>query len=168
VDVREAAKRDLKLDYDKATGYIGYQVDGTHMADVSLYDRILVVRKDGSYSVADAPDKLFVGKGMLHCGFPDKELIFNVVYRDDAGATCLKRCCIDKYILNRGYDLVPDSGTLLKFTLDSEATIEVEYKPVPRLRVLEESFAIAEYPVRGLKAGGIRLSKKETKSVRVG
>ena len=30
----------------------------------------------------DVPDKLFVDKGMLHCGFVDKER-FNVVYRDD-------------------------------------------------------------------------------------
>ena len=168
VDAREAAKRDLKLDYDKATGYIGYQVEGTHVAHVSLYDRVLVVRKDGSYSVMDAPDKLFVGKGMLYGGFPEKEQIFNVVYRDKSGATCLKRCCIDKYILNRGYDLVPEGGKLLKLSLDSDATVELEYKPVPRLRVLEESFKIADYPVRGLKAGGIRLSKKETKTVRVG
>ena len=168
VDAREAAKRDLKLDYHKATGYIGYQVEGTHVAHVSLYDRVLVVRKDGSYSVMDAPDKLFVGKGMLYGGFPEKEQIFNVVYRDKSGATCLKRCCIDKYILNRGYDLVPEGGKLLKLSLDSDATVELEYKPVPRLRVLEESFKIADYPVRGLKAGGIRLSKKETKTVRVG
>ncbi|MEE3336003.1 MAG: DNA topoisomerase IV subunit A [Candidatus Latescibacterota bacterium] len=168
VDAREAAKRDLKLDYDKATGYIGYQVEGTHVAHVSLYDRVLVVRKDGSYSVMDAPDKLFVGKGMLYGGFPEKEQIFNVVYLDKSGATCLKRCCIDKYILNRGYDLVPEGGKLLKLSLDSDATVELEYKPVPRLRVLEESFKIADYPVRGLKAGGIRLSKKETKTVRVG
>lgn len=166
VDVREAAKRDLKLDYDKATGYLGHQVDGTHVADVSLYDRILVVRKDASYSVIDAPDKLFVGKGMLYCGFPDKEQIFNLVYLDKSGATCLKRCCVDKYIMNRGYDMVPDGGTLLKMSLDSDVTIELEYKPAPRLRVLEESFAITDFPVRGLRAGGIRLSKKEVKSIR--
>ncbi|MBT3341917.1 MAG: DNA topoisomerase IV subunit A [Gemmatimonadetes bacterium] len=167
VDVREAAKRDLKLDYDRATGYLGYQVEGTHMADVSLYDRILVVRKDATYSVIDAPDKLFVGKGMIHCGFPDKELIFNVVYQDKSGATCLKRCCVDKYIMNRGYDLVPDGGRLLKMSMDSEQTIELEYKPAPRLRVLEESFVVADYPVRGLRAGGIRLSKKEVKTVKL-
>ncbi|MBT6145812.1 MAG: hypothetical protein HOH74_10295 [Gemmatimonadetes bacterium] len=137
------------------------------MADVSLYDRILVVRKDATYSVIDAPDKLFVGKGMIHCGFPDKELIFNVVYQDKSGATCLKRCCVDKYIMNRGYDLVPDGGRLLKMSMDSEQTIELEYKPAPRLRVLEESFVVADYPVRGLRAGGIRLSKKEVKTVKL-
>ncbi|MDA0335707.1 MAG: DNA topoisomerase IV subunit A [bacterium] len=166
VDAREAAKRDQKLCYDKATGYLGYQVDGTHMADVSLYDRVLVIRKGGSYSVIDAPDKLFIGKGMLFCGFPDREQIFNVVFRDARGATKIKRCRIDGFILNRGYELVPDGGALLKFTLDNEATLRLEYKPAPRLRVLEEDFAIGQYPVQGVKANGVQLSRKEVKLVR--
>jgi topoisomerase-4 subunit A len=167
VDVREAAKRDQKLCYDKATGYLGHQVDGTHIADVSLYDRVLVVRKDGSYSVVDAPDKLFIGKGMLFCGFPDKEQIFNVVFRDKKGSTKIKRCKIEGFILNRAYELVPDDGVLLRFTLDNDAILQLEYKPAPRLRVLEEQFAIGEYPVQGVKANGVQLSKKYVKSVRV-
>ncbi len=167
VDVREAAKRDQKLCYDKATGYLGHQVDGTFIADVSLYDRILVVRKDGTYSVVDAPDKLFVGKGMQHCGFPDKEQIFNVVFRDKKGATKIKRCKVEGFILNRAYELVPAGGTLLRFTLNNEATVELEYKPAPRLRVLEEQFAISEYPIQGAKASGVQLSKKDVKSVRM-
>jgi topoisomerase-4 subunit A len=167
VEAREAAKRDQKLCYDKATGYLGHQVDGTHIGDVSLYDRVLVVRKDGTYSVVDAPDKLFVGKGMLHCGFPDKEQVFNVIFRDKNGATKIKRCKIEGFILNRAYGLVPDGGRLLKFTLDNDATVELEYKPAPRLRVLEEQFAISHYPVQGVKASGVQLSKKDVKSVRM-
>ena len=167
VEAREAAKRDLKLCYDKATGYLGHQVVGTHIGDVSPYDRVLVVRKDGTYSVVDAPDKLFVGKGMLHCGFPDKEQVFNVVFRDQNGATKIKRCKIEGFILNRAYGLVPDGGTLLKFTLDNDATVELEYKPAPRMRVLEEQFAISQYPVQGVKASGVKLSKKDVKSVRM-
>ena len=167
VDVREAAKRDLKLAYDRSSGYLGYDVSGSPIAEVSLYDRVLVVRADGTYSVVDAPDKLFVGKGMLHCGFADKETVFNVVYRDADGMSYLKRCCIDKFILNRAYELVPDGCKLLKLTTDSGATVSCAYKPKPRLRVLEESFAIADYPVRGLKAGGIRLSTREIKGIKV-
>ncbi|MFP6591478.1 MAG: DNA topoisomerase IV subunit A [Candidatus Latescibacterota bacterium] len=167
VDVREAAKRDQKLCYDRATGYLGHQVDGTHIDDVSLYDRVLVVRKDGTYSVVDAPDKLFVGKGMLHCGFPDKEQVFNVVFRDKSGATKIKRCKIEGFILNRAYGLIPAGCTLLKFTLNNDATVELEYKPAPRLRVLEEQFTISQYPVQGVKASGVQLSKKVVKSVRM-
>ncbi len=167
VDVREAAKRDQKLCYDKATGYLGHQVVGTNIAEVSLYDRILVIRKDGTYSMVDAPEKLFIGKGMLHCGFPDKEQVFNVVFRDKKGAIKIKRCKVGGLILNRAYALVPDGATLLKFTLDNEATVELEYKPGPRLRVLEEQFPIREYPIQGAKASGVQLSKKDVKSIRM-
>jgi topoisomerase-4 subunit A len=167
VDVRDAAKRDLKLAYDKSTGYLGHAVDGDTQALVSPYDRVLVIRKDGSYSVVDVPDKLFVGKGMLHCGFVDKDLVFNALYKDAKGFGYIKRCRIDKFILNRMYSLVPDGCTLLKLSTDPVATISVDYKPKPRVRVLHEEFAIADYPVRGLKASGIRLATRELQSCKV-
>ena len=167
-DVREAAKRDLKLRYDRNTGYLGYLVaTGSALFDVSQYDRVLVIRKDGTYSVTDAPDKLFVGKGMLHCGLIDKELVFNVIYRDKNGFTYIKRCIVDKFILNRAYSLVPEGGKLMKLTTNSERKIALDYKPKPRLRMLKEEFPISKYPVRGLRAGGIRLSTKELQGCKI-
>ena len=164
VDVRQAAKREYSLCYDKKTGYLGYAIDGTKQLDVSTYDRVLVVRKDGTYSVVDVPDKLFVGQGMLYCGFVDKDLIFNVLYKDAKGYGLIKRCRIDQFILNRAYSFVPEDGKLLKFTTDSSREIALEYKPKPRLRILHEQFALADYPVRGLRAGGIRLAPRQLQS----
>ena len=161
VDARSAANRNLKLRYDKKTGYLGHQISGTAVCDVSLYDSVLAIRKDGTYSVVQAPDKLFVGKGLLHCGLVDKDLVFTVVYKDKAGASYIKRCTIDKFILGRSYDLVPAECKVLKLTTDSDKQIALDYKPKPRLRKLNEVFPISEYPVRGLRAGGIRLSTKE-------
>lgn len=168
VDVREAAQRNLKLRYDKDTGYLGYEVNGNHLFDVSQYDRILVIRKSGAYSIIDVPDKLFVDKGMLYCGFVDKELVFNVVYRDDSTKfPYLKRCKIDQFILNKGYCIIPENCTVLKLTTDSEGIINVDYKPKPKLKVLEETFVINEFLVKGIKAAGVRLASKEVKSVRI-
>lgn len=168
VDVREAAQRNLKLRYDRDTGYLGYEVNGNHLFDVSQYDRILVIRKTGAYSVMDAPDKLFVDKGMLYCGFVDKELVFNVVYRDDETKfPYLKRCKIEQFILNKGYSIIPDNCTVLKLTTDSEGIINVEYKPKPKLKVLEETFVIKDFLVKGTKAAGVRLASKEIKSARI-
>ena len=167
VDARDAAKRDMKLAYDRSSGYLGYQVDGSSLFDVSQYDRILAIRKDGSYSVIDAPDKLFVGKGMLHCSLPDKELIFNIVYKDGEGYGYIKRCRIDKFILSRTYELVPQGATLIKLTTGESGTVTLDYKPKPRVRILEEAFKIADYPIRGLRAGGIRLASRELKSCRI-
>jgi len=168
VDVREAARRDLKLRYDRGSGYLGYSLgSGVVLFDVSSYDRVLVIRKDGTYRVIDAPDKMFVGKGMHHCGFVDKDLVFSLVYRDGRGYTYLKRCRIDKFILNRDYALIPGEGRLLKLVTGPGKTVCLQYKPKPRLRVLEEEFPIDEYSVRGLKAGGVRLSTKEVQSCRI-
>ena len=161
VDARSAANRNLKLRYDKKTGYLGHQINGTSLCDVSLYDSVLAIRKDGTYSVIQVPDKLFVGKGLLHCDLVDKNLVFTIVYRDKAGASYIKRCTIDKFILGRSYDLVPADCKVLKLTTDSDKQIALDYKPKPRLRKLNEVFPISEYPVRGLRAGGIRLSTKE-------
>lgn len=171
VDVREAAQRNLKLRYDKSTGYLGYEVNGNSMLDVSVYDRILVIRKTGTYSVIDVPDKLFVDRGMLYCGLMEKETaentIFNVVYKNNkTGAPFLKRCKIEKYILNKGYSIVPEGCTPLKLTTDSDQQVVVDYKPKPRVRVLQETFSISDFLVKGVKASGVRLANREVKSAK--
>lgn len=168
VDVREAARRDHKLRYDRSSGYLGYDVSsGAALFDVSPYDRILVIRKNGTYQVIDVPDRLFVGKGMQYCGFVDKDRIFTLVYRDGKGSTCIKRCCIDKFILNRDYTLIPEDARLLKLTADAGVTVHLEYKRKPRLRVLEEDFHVDAYAVRGVRARGQKLSDKEVQLCRM-
>jgi topoisomerase-4 subunit A len=171
VDVREAAQRNLKLRYDRDTGYIGYEVNGISLFDVSPYDRILVIRKTGAYSVSDVPDKAFVDKGMLYCGFADRETtsktVFTVVFKDDeTGFPYIKRCQIEQFILNKGYSIVPEKCTPLKLTTDPHAELQVEYKPLPRIRVLEETFKVKDYLIKGSKSGGVRLASREVKSVK--
>jgi topoisomerase IV subunit A len=171
VDVREAAQRNLKLRYDRDTGYLGYEVNGNVLFDVSPYDRVLVIRKTGAYSVTDVPDKMFVDKGMFYCGFADKEslskVVFTIVFRDEAtGFPYIKRCTIEQFILNKGYSIVPDGCTPLKLTTAQNAELAVEYKPAPRIRVFEESFKVADYLVKGVKSGGVRLATREVKSAK--
>jgi topoisomerase-4 subunit A len=171
VDVREAAQRNLKLKYDRDTGYLGYEAGGNVLFDVSQYDRVCIIRKTGAYSVTDVPDKTFVDKGMLYCGFADKDttanVVFTIVYRNDAtGYPYVKRCKIEQYILNKGYSIVPDGCTPLRLTTETDLAIVVEYKPKPRLKVLQEVFYIRDYLLKGVKAGGVRLASKEVKSAR--
>mgnify|MGYP006281314607 CR=1 FL=1 len=170
VDVKEAAQRNMKLRYDKETGYLGYEVNGNVLFDVSAYDRILVIRKSGVYSVIDVPDKMFVDKGMLYCGFADKETtantVFSVVYKTPKGVPYLKRCKIERFILNRGYSIVPEGCTPVKLTTDPSQNLTVEYKPKPRVRVLQEEFFVDEFLVKGVKAAGVRLANRELKSAK--
>ena len=98
---------------------------------------------------------------MLYCGIVDSEQIFNIIYTDPFQYTYIKRCAIGKYILGRPYQLVPDHCHVEGFTTDPNGQIHLSYVAKPRLRKLEDSFAIADYPVRNERAGGIRLSSKE-------
>ena len=173
VDVREAAQRDLDLRYDPDTGYLGYGIKtGKVMFQVSPYDRVLVIRKNGSYSVIDVPERLFVDKGMLCCVLAEKErlakLVFTVLYVDKATRYAyIKRCRIEQYILNKGYTLIPEDALGIKLTTQREKVgVQVSYKPKPRMKILEETFPLEDFVVKGVKAGGVRLAAKEVRSAK--
>jgi topoisomerase-4 subunit A len=167
VDVREVAQRNLKLRYDRDTGYLGYEANGNVLFDVSQYDRVLVIKKSGIYSVVNVPDKLFVDKGMLWCGFINKDVVFTVVYKHPTNNNpYIKRCKIEQFILQKTYWLVPEGSTVQMFTTETDGFIFAEYKPKPHLRVLEEKFPLSDFLIKGVKAQGVRLANKEAKSVK--
>lgn len=173
VDVREAAQRNLDLRYDSDTGYLGHGIKtGKVLYKVSPYDRILVIRKTGAYSVIDVPERLFVDTGMLSCVIAEKDrlakLVFSVIFIDkETNFAYLKRTKIEQYILNRGYTLIPDDAKMIKLTTQHENVgVNVTYKPRPRMKILQESFPLDDYMVKGVKAGGVRLAAKEVKSIK--
>jgi len=172
VDVREVAQRNFELRYNGKTGYLGYGLrDGKALFPVSDYDRVLVIRGTGEYSVIDAPDKLYVGKSMLACGLAEKEkltaMVITLIYKEkNTGYTYLKRCRIEQFILEKMYSLVPEGASVLKLTTKTGVNAVLTYKPKPRLKVLEESFLVDDYLVKSVKANGVRLSTKQVKSAK--
>ncbi|MFW6313715.1 MAG: DNA gyrase subunit A, partial [Spirochaetota bacterium] len=172
VDVREAAVRNLSLRYDAKTGYLGYNVNsGKELFKVSAYDRILVIRSSGTYSVMNVPEKLFVDKGMLSCGLADKETlaekVFTVVYKDSKSHyPYMKRTKIEQYILDKGYEIAPSGATVLALTTRDGVVANVKYRKKKNIRVLEEDFDIDEYLIKGVRAQGVRLATREATSAR--
>ncbi len=173
VAAREVVGRNLTLRYDKDSGYLGHGLTGGRSwLQVSPYDRVLVVRASGMYSVMNVPEKLFVDRGMLYCGIADKEelakVILTVIYRLPAGELNIKRCRIEKFILDKGYQLVPEEARIVAFSTRERGTITVRYKKKPQLRKLEESFDLHRFTVKGQHTQGVRLTNKEVTSVRIG
>jgi topoisomerase-4 subunit A len=160
--------RDKKLRYDKATGYLGWGVStGEVQLEVSELDRVLLLQKDLKYSVIRVPEKKFVGKSLLGVWDADKEelekVVFSVLYRDaDSGSIYLKRFQIEGYILDKEYEILPEKAIFLKLTTKENVSVHLDYKQKPLLRVLEESFPVNKYLVKGVKALGVRLTTKET------
>lgn len=172
-DAREAANRDLSLRYDSDTGYLGYGLKtGKELFAVSHYDRILVIKKSGTYMVIDAPERYFIDKGMHHCCLADRETLENqiitAIYLEKATKYLyMKRCRITQFILSKAYELIPEECRLVKISLHDDAEVYVEYKPKKRIKVMEESFPFIEYSVKGVRAGGVRLTNKEVRSIKI-
>jgi topoisomerase-4 subunit A len=170
VDVKEVVKRDVELKYDRQTGYLGSAVSGETLAELSPFDRILTLRENGVYSVTDIPEKTFVGPRAWWIGPADKEalgaMVFTVIYREaETGYPCIKRCIIEGWIMNKEYSLVPEGARVLHIDTRPQFTFTLYYTPKPRLKIAKEVFKAQDYPVRGLKAGGIRLAAREADRV---
>lgn len=171
VDIRDAAQRNLKMRYNSETGYLGYNVSsGKALFDCSLYDKIIVVKKDGTYSALPVPDKFFLGKGMLYCGLADKETmentVFSMVYRNkENNYPYIKRCKITQFIMNRSYDLIPEIGKLIKFTTKEDVSVVVDFKQ-RSLISSSDYFPVSNYLVKGSKAQGVRIKPKEFNSAK--
>jgi topoisomerase-4 subunit A len=172
VDVKEVVKKDVELKYDRETGYLGTAVSGETIAELSPFDRILTVRRDGSWSVADLPEKTFVGAGAWWIGVADKEalshIVFTIIYKDaKTGCPCIKRCVIEGWIMNKDYSLIPEGAAVFHIDIRQKFTFTIKYVPKPRLKVLAENFKAQDYMVKGLKANGVRLSNKEAAGAEV-
>ncbi|MDR0553860.1 MAG: DNA topoisomerase IV subunit A [Treponema sp.] len=172
VDVKEVVKKDLELKYDRQTGYLGTAVTGETIAEVSPFDRILTLRNNGSYSVTDVPEKAFIGAGAWWISVADKErlieTVFSIIYREaETGYPCIKRCVIEGWIMNKEYALVPEGAVVLHIDTREQFSFTLTYAAKPRLKKVQETFKAQDYAIRGLKAGGIRLSNKEVKGVEV-
>ena len=167
VDVREAARRDIALRYDRQTGYLGTAVPtGEVLFQASPYDKILVIRHSGMWSVVPLPERLFVDRDMLHCSAAEKETLagvaFSIVYKDEAqGHPHMKRFKIEGWIMNKDYPLLPEGAQVLWLTAAPKARFKISYKPKPRFKIHTEDFRVEDYDVRGIKANGLRLAPRE-------
>ncbi|MBO4409585.1 MAG: DNA topoisomerase IV subunit A, partial [Spirochaetales bacterium] len=173
VDVRDVAKRDLDLRYDGLTGYLGTNVKtGNPIMKVSEFDKILIIQKDGTYYCTNVSDRMFVGKDIVYCGLADKEsledVVFTVIFLDKKSrVTFIKRCKLSGFIMNKPYALLPDPAnqSLKKLSVLPNAEMTVTYKGVGRVR--EGTFLFSDFLVKGAKAGGVTLTKKEIASIRI-
>ena len=173
VDIRDVAKRDLDLRYDGLTGYLGTNVKtGNPLFKVSEFDKILIIQKNGTYYCSNVPDKLFVGKDITYCGLADKDsledIVFTVIYLDKkTKVTYIKRCKLSGFIMNKPYELLPDpdNNSLKKLSVLPNAEVTVTYKGPSRIK--ESTFLFSDFLVKGSKAGGVTITKKEIASIRI-
>ncbi len=165
VDVKAVAFKAFKVSYDRATGYVGYKVNGDEFKlDCTKFDKVLLVFKDGTYKVTELPEKMFVGPELFYCGLPDRERVFTCAYTDRK-ASYLKRFTFGGTILNKAYLCIPDKSRILYFAADTPKVLYVRYKPAPHQKVHQQTCDPAKIDVKSPKTRGRMLSIKDISSV---
>jgi topoisomerase-4 subunit A len=168
--VKEIVKKDIQLKYDSETGYLGTSVNGELVAEVSPFDRILYIRNNGTYMVADINEKTFIGPKAWWIGVAEKDsisaLVFTIIYKEkETGFPCIKRCIIEGWIMNKEYSLVPEEATVLHVDTREKFSFTIYFKPKARVRITKQVFKAQDYSVRGLKTLGIKLADREADNI---
>lgn len=158
VNVKEIAKANVKVGYDLAQKLIGTSVKSDTMLTCTEYDRILVIRGNGTASVIPIPEKEYVGD-IVACFVLDRERPYSMLYSDSGRILYGKVFTIGQFTLNREYQIVP-SGSEIKFITDKAGTkvnVELERSPRRKTTSVMVDFSSKSF-IRSRESRGVRVS----------
>ncbi|KAF3361726.1 DNA topoisomerase 4 subunit A [Chlamydiales bacterium STE3] len=167
IDIRAIATKTLRVGFDPESGFVGTKVNGTFSFECTNFDKLLLMFKDGSYTVMNIPEKQYVQRGqkVVYVGIADKKTIFSAIYKTSTQLVYAKRFIVEKFILDKFYRFL-EEGVDLEF-LSSAARPRVELKFIPKIKQKSASmvYDLTEVLVKGVSAKGVRLSPREVKKI---
>ncbi len=172
VDKKAVAHQNVKLAYDKDSGFFGSDVRGDMFKmNVSEYDLILGIASDGSYRVMTTPEKVLFSGRLLYCEVfdPERGAEFTLVYRDKKRIAYGKRIEILKFIRNREYQLIKDKAGKIDLLLHAGELGEVtlDFVPAKRQRVKSAQFDLSTLQHTSPTARGTRLAPKPVSKLKL-
>ena len=170
IRVQDVAEKQ-KVGWDRKEGFLGLNVkQGSTSILCSPYDKIVVIRKDGTYQVIRVPEKQFIGKNAISVEKLDSNKVHNIVYWEGASQVCYaKRFRVEKFIIDREYNLFPTKkgAKILHLSHGDGIRVETTFVPRPRLRKSSQIFDLDDLAVKGIQARGNKVSSKSVQSVKV-
>ena len=170
IRVQDVAEKQ-KVGWDRKEGFLGLNVkQGSTSIFCSAYDKIVVIRKDGTYQVIRVPEKQFIGKNAISVEKLDSNKVHNIVYWEGASQVCYaKRFRVEKFIIDREYNLFPTKkgAKILHLSHGDGIRVETYFVPRPRLRKSSLIFDLDDLAVKGIQARGNKVSSKSVQSVKV-
>ena len=170
IRVQDVAEKQ-KVGWDRKEGFLGLNVkSGSTSFYCSAYDKIVVIRKDGSYQVIRVPEKQFVGKDAISVEKLNQKTVHNVIYWEGASKVCYaKRFRVEKFILDREYNLFPKKkgAKILHLSQGKGIKLEVSFVPTPRIRKSSDTYNLDDLGIKGIQARGNKVSSKSVQNVKV-
>lgn len=161
IEATKVAEANKRLYYNKTDGFLGTALkDSEFKCLCSDIDDILLINSDGTYKIVRTPEKLFVGKKIIHVApfkKGDKRTIYNVVYRNGKGGnTYKKRFFITGLTRDKEYNITKGlPGSVIHY-LSANPNGEAELLSI----ILKEPKGSIFNPANGLKADARKGLKK--------
>ena len=175
VSVRSVALSNLLTVYNRQSGFLGHQIKEEHPGEdlvvpCSEYDRLFMLFTDGAYKVIPVTEKLYVGNELLWLGVVQKEMVFNVIYRDGAeNLAYVKRFQMPSFILDKEYRLFPEHKRSKILHLEFGDGKRVKVSLVPSLRAKTNTVEIVfdDYLIKNAAAKGKRVANRAIRRIAV-
>lgn len=171
VDMRAIQTRQVQVGFDPATGFIGTKVSSSHVIECTNFDKLLVVFKDGTYTVMNIPEKQYVHHNenkIVYLGLADKKTVISVAYKDQKTNFCYaKRFVIDKFILDKTYRYLEEGTTLEFISTEPHNSLELQFIPKLKQKVAKVVFDLDSVAIKGVSSKGIRMAPREVKKIGV-
>lgn len=169
LDMRAIETRAVKVGFDPATGFVGTKVTGPHTFECTNFDKILLMYKDGTYTVTNIPEKQYVhqdDKEVVYAGVADKKTVINTVYKDSkTHFFFVKRFIVEKFLVDKSYRYF-DEGMKLEFlTTQPNVVVELQFIPKVKQKQTKTQLNLDKFLVKGVTAKGTRMAPKPVKKV---
>ena len=173
VSVRDIAVANLTVGYHRESGFLGHTIKAEdEKNDLSVacseYDRLLLIFAGGIYKVIPVSDKLFVGQELVWLGKVDKDLIFNMIYRDGAeNLVYSKRFGMPKFILEKEYRLFDEHqrSRILLLLEGEDKFARISLMPSGRAKTNVMEISFNDQLIKGPAAKGKRVSNRVVRKV---
>ena len=175
IEATEVIATRHKLYVNRKEGFIGYGLKDEELVDeCSALDDVIIFRKEGSYTVVRAAEKIFVGKDIVYVAIykkHEKERIYNLLYLEGpTGITRAKRLQVQSMIRDKSYEVIPSGAhsRILYITSNSQeqtetVTIVLTLTSKARQKVFDFNFSTV--PIKGRQSVGKTVTKYAIKKI---
>ena len=172
IAVTKVVNNNCKLYANKTDGFVGTGLknsdNGEYICDCSDISEIIVIRKDGKYTITKVSEKAFFGKDILYVNVfnrNDERTIYNVIY--SAGRSSVsyaKRFAITSVTRDKEYDITTgeECSKILWFSANHNGeaeSVRVYLRPRAKLKKTTLEYDFSTLAIKGKASRGNLVSK---------
>lgn len=168
IDKKKVGTQKIRIGFDLTQGFLGTKITENSF-ECTSHSKILLLFNDATFKVISIPEKLYLfadKRRPVYIGEADKETVFNIIYTEKNNYPYVKRFIIKQFILEKEYQFLENEQKLQYFS-ELPVVVEVTFAKAARSKLNKLRIALAEFPIKSVKAKGIRIATKEFGKVKV-